>query len=139
LSRRANQVHIGIIAKMMRGRAGRRASSFVPHGDCDSPKFVCHILIKFDSSGKSPAYCHHRESIEARAGNGSGLFHFLKSDGGAVCEHATLFAHLALSHARRRSSFVIPTILAGTSERAGGRRAVARARGPLAPRDRVRA
>jgi microcystin-dependent protein len=45
-------VHIGIIAKMMRGRAGRRASSFVPHGDCDSPKFVCHILIKFDSSGK---------------------------------------------------------------------------------------
>src|SRR6185437_508978 len=34
------------------GRAGRRASSFVPQGDCDSPKFICHILIKFDTSGK---------------------------------------------------------------------------------------
>jgi hypothetical protein len=43
-----------------------------------------------DSSGRSPAWWHHRESLEARAGNGGGLFHFLKSDGGAACEHATL-------------------------------------------------
>jgi hypothetical protein len=90
-------------------------------------------LIKFDSSGKSPAYCHHRESFEARAGNGGGLFHFLKSDGGAACEHATLSTHLASSHMRRRSSLMTSTILAGTRERAGGPRAVARARSPLAP------
>ena len=46
----------------------------------------------FDTSGKSPAYCHHRENLKARAGEtGRGLFrlHF-QSDGGRTSRRLIL-------------------------------------------------
>jgi len=37
--------------------------------------------LEIDTSGKSPAECHHRKNFKARAGNGAG-FLFSVSDGG---------------------------------------------------------
>jgi len=38
--------------------------------------------LEIDTSGKSPAQCHHRKNCEARAADGRGLFQFSVSDGG---------------------------------------------------------
>jgi len=95
----------------------------------------------FDTSGESPAYWHYRKKCRCpreRSLRAFSLSRLHRSDGGPPRQDATP-SHLRRRNARRRPSLIISPELAGTRERAGRRRALAPARGPLLPRDTVRA
>jgi hypothetical protein len=94
---------------------------------------------KFDTSGKSPAYLHHRKNCRARAGKpAAGFFnrtaaafatHYLLSVARRVCKRAAVRASTAryyplanasrLSRAKPFHAFSDRALLAGARERAG--------------------
>ena len=96
----------------------------------------------FDTSGKSPAYLHHRKNSKARAGKpAAGFFNPNFLNRTAAARHGATSSHAPLpeaSQAGRRPSLFLNS--AGTRERAGTRRGQVhgRTRPPL-DGDKVRA
>jgi hypothetical protein len=88
----------------------------------------------FDTSGKSPAYLHHRNNTKARAGKpAAGFFNLNFLNRTAAARHGATSSHAPLpetSQAGRRPNPFLNS--AGTRERAGTRR------GPVHSRTRPR-
>lgn len=85
------------------------------------PKFHCRRFKTFDTSGKSPAYLHHRKNSKARAGKpAAGFFNPYFLNRTAAARHGATSSHAPLpeaSQAGRRPSQFLNS--AGTRERAG--------------------
>jgi hypothetical protein len=86
-------------------------------------RFHRQFFNTFDTSGKSPAYCHHRKNSRARAGKpAAGFFNPNFLNRTAAARHGATSSHAPLaeaSQAGRRPSLCLNS--AGTRERAGTR------------------
>jgi hypothetical protein len=147
LTRRANHRHIFIIARIAEPGAGKPAAGFFNGAAVSSLRrakrrgnpAVVQRTEEFDTSGKSPAYLHHRKNFRARAGKpAAGFFnrtaaafatHYLLSVARRVCKRAAVRASTARYHPLANASrlpwgkplrtFPDRALLAGARERAG--------------------
>jgi hypothetical protein len=140
LTRRANQAQIHIIEKIIEPapQERQRVFHFLATMFARSVS-ICRIgfaafSLKFDTSGKSPAHCHHREiEMSPRGANPPRAFCLRTPPIGRrpVRQDASLVLHASSPSRRRPNSFDSFSEQPARANVPAGSAPVARARGPL--------